>query len=91
VQALADGASRRAGLDKATPKWADRAAIKEVFAEALQLTAKTGIPHEVDHIIPLKGKMVSGLHVQWNLRAITASDNRRKSNKDGLGTKWNTG
>lgn len=65
----------------ATPTWADRELIKELYALAQKLTEQTGIPHEVDHVIPLQGKNVSGLHVETNLQVITAKDNRRKSNK----------
>jgi len=65
----------------ATPTWADRELIKELYALAKKLTEQTGIPHEVDHIIPLQGKNVSGLHTQDNLQVISAEENRRKSNK----------
>jgi hypothetical protein len=65
----------------ATPIWADRELIKELYALAKKLTEQTGIPHEVDHVIPLQGRNVSGLHVETNLQVITATENRRKSNK----------
>ncbi len=77
-------AKRRAQKRKATPSWLteDHWAQMEVFyVEAAVLTRETGIPHEVDHIIPLQGKTVRGLHVPWNLRVITRSENRHKSRK----------
>lgn len=81
VQQLGDNAARRAGLQRATPKWADRNAIKVVYDECAETTRRTGIPHEVDHIVPLKGKRVCGLHVHWNLRVITRAENSAKSNR----------
>lgn len=66
---------------EAMPPWADRAAIAAVYAEAQRMTKETGIPHEVDHIEPLLGKGASGLHVHYNLRVITRTENRRKSNR----------
>ena len=66
---------------EAMPAWADREAIAAFYLEARRLTRETGIPHEVDHIEPLLGKNASGLHVHYNLRVVTRTENRRKSNK----------
>lgn len=71
----------RASRKQATPPWLtddqDRE-IQAVYEEARRLTEETGIPHEVDHIVPLAGKIVSGLHVPWNLRAIPRVENNRR-------------
>lgn len=74
-------AYRRAAKLQATPKWVNRSEIEEIYKTARAITVKTGIPHEVDHIEPLKGKDRSGLHVPWNLQIITRSENRAKHNK----------
>jgi len=73
--------ARDASKLRATPAWADKNAILAVYAEAERLTRETGIPHHVDHIVPLKSKVVCGLHVHWNLRAIPAVENIRKNNR----------
>lgn len=66
-----------------TPKWLTSkqiSLIQKFYTKAAKLTKQTGISHEVDHIVPLQGKNVSGLHVPWNLRVITAIKNRKKKN-----------
>lgn len=59
----------------ARPSWADKNAITAIYLKAQQ----SGM--HVDHIIPLKGKTVSGLHVEGNLQLLTPKENMRKRNK----------
>lgn len=73
-------AMRLVAVKRATPVWADREAIKAIYVEAARMTLKTGVPHQVDHIVPIAGRNVCGLHVPANLRVITADANRLKSN-----------
>jgi len=63
-----------------TPLWADLNKIAEIYSECRAVTANTGIQHHVDHIVPIKGKYVCGLHVETNLRVIDAVTNIRKFN-----------
>lgn len=77
----ARAARHRQAEKRATPPWADLTAIFRVYEEADRLTRETGVPHDVDHIVPLQAKDVCGLHVHWNLQPLPASVNRSKQNK----------
>lgn len=66
---------REAALKTRTPTWANREAIDAIYAEAQRMNMT------VDHIVPLRGKTVSGLHVEHNLQLLTREENARKSNR----------
>ena len=74
-------AARRSIQKSATPQWADWDAIEDVYRTASIATKSTGTLHHVDHIVPLKSKVVCGLHVPWNLRVLKAEDNQSKGNR----------
>jgi len=65
----------------ATPEWANSFFIEEAYNLAQLRTKITGIPHEVDHLVPLQSKIVCGLHCEYNLQVIPVSVNRSKSNR----------
>jgi len=77
----AETAKRRAMEKLAMPHWVDRKAMRAVYVECKRQCAETGQRLEVDHIVPLQGKNVCGLHVPWNLQIIPSTDNRKKANR----------
>lgn len=72
---------RRAAKLNAIPSWANLEEIRKIYKDAKILTETTKVRHVVDHIVPLKGVNVSGLHVENNLRIVTWAENLIKSNK----------
>jgi 5-methylcytosine-specific restriction endonuclease McrA len=80
----ADTSVRKRRHREATPKWLtpdERLQMRGLYMQARKLTALTKERYVVDHIVPLRGEDVCGLHVPWNLRVITQEENLKKSNK----------
>ena len=76
-------ARRYAAKTQATPEWLsedDQWVIVEAYDLAQLRTKMLGGKWEVDHVVPLRGRGVMGLHVPWNLRVVPMQQNRRKSN-----------
>lgn len=67
-------ARRRATKLQRTVPWVDKWKIKQIY-----LNCPEGM--HVDHIVPLRGKNVSGLHVPWNLQYLTPEENMKKGNR----------
>jgi len=75
---------RRSARLNATADWADEQKIKEIYNLSSFLTLTTfGKGYHVDHIIPLQGRNVCGLHVEGNLQIMRAEDNLKKGNIHG--------
>jgi len=66
---------------QAMPDWAIKFYIDEAYHLSRPRSESTGVKHHVDHIVPLRGKEVCGLHNHFNLQVIPASINIRKGNK----------
>ena len=67
-----------------TPSWLtgeDFWMLEQAYELAALRTKMFGFAWHVDHVLPLQGNLVSGLHVPHNIQVIPASDNQRKSNK----------
>lgn len=73
-------AQARRWIKQATPSWLtseQKAAIHAIYMDA---AAREG-DWQVDHMVPIRGKDVCGLHVPWNLRVISGDENRKKGNR----------
>ena len=74
-------AKRNASKKRAIPAWASLPAVRKIYEEADRMRRETGIKYEVDHIVPLQGKTVCGLHWEGNLQIITKAENASKLNR----------
>jgi len=84
AQVNAANAFRRASVREATPPWLDaqhKQDIKSLYILAQKFESLFGLKYHVDHIVPLNGEGVCGLHVPWNLQILEAKVNLKKSNK----------
>lgn len=80
----ANEGKRRAAKNRATPAWLtqiDYEMMAVSYAMAKEMSDRFGYKFHVDHIAPLKGENICGLHVPLNLQVIPASVNISKSNK----------
>jgi hypothetical protein len=74
-------ASRRAKRKCAQPRWVRKSDLLAIYTQAQRVSDMVGYEYHVDHIVPLQGKEVCGLHVPWNLQIIPAWQNLQKQNK----------
>lgn len=82
----ASNAKRRSSKMSRTPAWLNDGHLFELdciyrYCAALR---SVGLDYEVDHVVPLQGDSVSGLHVPWNLQVISAKENATKGNSFGM-------
>ena len=83
-RAHARAMKRYAAKLQATPPWLTAQHLSDIekfYVEAARLQATDGIKRHVDHIYPLQGRTVCGLHVPWNLQILIAVENRKKGNR----------
>lgn len=76
-------AKYKSAKNQASPNWLNKEQLDKIisfYELAIECQSLTGDEYQVDHIIPIRGKNVCGLHVPWNLQVLPADLNRRKSN-----------
>jgi len=78
---VAKSSNRNLRFRHARPRWANRIEIAAFYVLARVRTAEAGIAYHVDHVIPILGKLVCGLHTPANLQVITKLENLQKSNR----------
>lgn len=78
---IARARARQAAVIDRTPAWADLDHIRDIYELARIANECTGFCFHVDHIVPVSGERVSGLHVPANLNVILAEHNLLKRNK----------
>ena len=69
---------------QATPYWLSKMhkiEIEDIYWCAREMERILGEKFHVDHIVPINGKNVCGLHVPWNLQILTVEENLKKGNK----------
>lgn len=71
----AESAKKRADRIRATPVWVDVSALQTHYIKAQEWNM------HVDHIVPLRSKLVCGLHVPWNLQLLAGPENLAKGNR----------
>ena len=71
---------RRADKSCRTPVWADIQTIEQFYSDAREFKEALGHSFEIDHVIPLRGRRVSGLHVHTNLQILPKQANAKKHN-----------
>jgi hypothetical protein len=72
---------RKRVIEGATPPWATHEKVLEIYEQARKISELTGVQHHVDHVVPLTSAKVCGLHNEFNLRVIPATDNLKKHNR----------
>ena len=83
AKVAADGLKRRRFVKNATPSWLtnkDWDKMNYIYSLAKEQSSIIGEKYHVDHITPIRGKNICGLHVPWNLQVLPSDLNLKKGN-----------